>query len=1145
MKLTAVLLFSFCLSASAGSYGQNITISFRDASLAKVFKEVQRQSGYKFLYASQQLANAKTVSITVNDMPLKEVLDLCFKDQPLSFVIVNKTVIVKLKEEKKMTVVAAFGNEQLLPVTGRVVDASGDPLVGASISIKGGNASAFANGEGRFSMNANLGDIITVSYVGYLGISVKIVQPNSNGTINAVVVHVDRQATDATEDLVTKSNQTSSVIIISSDQQPNSNTKDIQLLFSLTKKIASLNEVKVSTGYWTTTKQLSTGNVTKVTAKEIQRQPVTSPLMALQGRVAGLDILPNSGAPGSAAKIRIRGENSLSTRFVPGAGSPLYVVDGVIMESRSLESVLGVFYGLGNDGTGGIDPLININPENIESIEVLKDADVLAIYGSRGANGVILITTKKSKSQRGTIDASYYRGIGQVAQKLDLLNTQQYLEMRREALANNSTTASAGDYDVNGTWDENRYTDWQKVLFGGKASISDVQFNYSSGTAQTTFRIGGGYHKEGTVFPGDFGQTRVTGNFNLNHFSKDQKFNLNFSTNYGISRNKMFSTNAIGTAFRLAPNAPKLYNDDGSLNWELRNIGGTLTNTFSNPLADLLNVYAATTNTLNLSGTASYKITSHYSIKANLGYIDLKGDELLKNPIAARSPTLANFIPGYSSFGINGRSSWIIEPQLNYSNDFGRHSFNVVLGASVQENTSQRKTETADGYTSDALLNSMQAATTVYVTEDQKIMYRYTGFFGRIGYNYQEKYLVNISGRRDGSSRFGPGNQFGNFGAIGAAWIFSKENFIERKMPFISFGKLRGSYGTTGSDQIGDYKFYNLYGIGGTKYYGQVVLEPSALFNKNFQWELTRKLEAALELGLFDNRLSVELAWYRNRSSNQLIKYQLSAVTGFDDVLRNLDATVQNAGWELLINSRNIVTKKISWSTSFNLTLPKNKLVKFPGIEESTYKTLYKVGESLSIQRLYLWDGVDPVTGNHKIKDVKADGIINDDDRVFMLPTDRHFYGGLTNSLRVGSLELSVLLQFSRQYLREGTPDLPGRVNYNQPVEVLKRWQKTGDITNIAKYTTNLATSEEYTLKVNQSDYLYKTTWFVRVKTVSLSYSLPQKWLKKSGVQTVNAFLQVQNLGTFTNYSGLDPDGGLVGGLPQLRMITGGIQIKL
>nr|WP_170164495.1 SusC/RagA family TonB-linked outer membrane protein [Sinomicrobium pectinilyticum] len=1029
---------------------------------------------------------------------MERVLQKVFGNSGMAYRVEQKQIVLTPKDDipvEKDIPKTGMEQEQHI-INGTVSDVQG-PMPGVSIYIKDSDRGTFSGADGTYQIMAAPTDILVFSYIGYRTVE---------RTVGSQTI----------------------------------------LNIELQEDVTELNEVVLNAGYYKTTEKTRTGSIAKVTAEEIEHQPVISPLMALQGRVAGLEITPTSGAPGIAPKIRIRGQNSLrileSGKTVPGVltegNYPLYIIDGIPINSSPVISRGGSIT------QGGYDPLSAINPENIESIEVLKDADATAIYGSRGANGIILITTKQGKGiskEKSNLDFSMYRGIGSVANRIDLLNTQQYLEMRKEAFANDGVEPNPNNTahsDINGSWDQNRYTDWQKVLLGGTSDITDIQGNVSGGNTNTFYRLGGSLHKETLLLPGDFGYNRVSGHLHVNHTSDNQRFRASVSINYSVGKHNVTQENLVNAALTLAPNAPKLYDENGELNWELNDFGRE---TWTNPLAGLERTTNSDNRNLVANGNLEYLLLTGLTLKTNFGYTELNFAEKMQTPLTSFGPFLRPYYTPSAMFNSSHRNSVLIEPQLRYQKKIKDHRLDVIIGATYQENTDELLQIQGREYTSDLFLESLEGAGNIQILRDISEEYKYNAVFSRLGYSFKDRYLLNLTGRRDGSSRFGPGKRFGNFGAVGAAWIFSDEPWIKRLFPFLSSGKLRGSYGITGNDQIGNYQFLDLYRFSGINYQNQTSLSPNALFNPDFQWEKTKKLETSLAMGFAENRLSMEVSWYRNRSSNQLIQRTLPAMTGFSSVNDNFsEATVENSGWEFLLRGDIARTGAFQWTTSANMTVSRNKLLEFPGIEDSPYATVFKVGEPLSIQRLYTWLGVDPETGTHQFLDVNDDGVINDEDKQFSNALDRDFYGGLNNSLRYKGLELSFLFQFSKQnanYMPSGTPGY----SVNQPSYVLRRWQSEGDLTDVQRFSQTSTMTLLYS-QLRQSDANIEDASFLRLKTLSLSYFFPENVIEHMGLKQLKVFVQGQNLFTISGYSGLDPETGYA--LPPLRMITTGIQLQ-
>lgn len=1089
-------------SASAGHDQQildrEVSLDLKDVPLAAALTQIESVADVKFVYSPSQIDLQQIVSVAATDKKLGAILNDLLGPLGISYnVDRGKEFILlrPLKAERSLTVKKSDPTANVFPqaqtVRGTVTDAAThQPIAGVNIIVKGTTSGTAADSDGKYTIEAGNSDVLVFSFIGYKKTEVPV--------------------------------EGRSVIDIALEQE-----------------VSSLKEVVINAGYYSITDKMKTGNITKVTEKDIQRQPLASPLLALQGRVPGLEITPRSGTPGSAPIIVIRGHNSL--RYNTG-NYPLFVIDGIPINSSQLYS---------NSGTlmyGGYDPISTINPDNIKSIEVLKDADATAIYGSRGANGVILITTKQvTSSTKTNFDFSIYRGAGEVSNKLPLLNTPQYLQMRKEAFENDGLVPGVFDFDINGAWDTTRYTDWQEVLLGGTSNITNVQAAISGGNNNTSFRLQGGYYKETLVFPGDFGYRRSSVQLNVNHQSPDSKLNLALAVNYGFDKNALFDGGLVGRALTLPPNAPNLYNEGGELNWEpskaILEQYGVLYSTLNNPLSYLRKTHDAAIGNLLTHGSVSYRFTPGLVLKSNFGYSELSSDEVLKTPISYSDPNLIGAsTTGDADFSTNSRKSWIAEPQLIFRKEIGPHELDLTIGATWQKSLTVLRSISAQGYTSDVLLGTIKGATTISYSIDDFADYKYNALFGRVGYNFKQKYLINLTGRRDGSSRFGPGNRYSNFGAVGIGWIFSEEQFVNQHVGFLSFGKIRASYGKTGNDQIGDYQFYSTYSINGGRYQDAITLSPTALYNPEFQWETTNKLEAAIHLGFLRDRINLELSWYQNRSSNQLVSSKLPTTTGFSSILSNFPATVENKGLEFVLRSDNIDTENFKWTSSLNISQNQNKLVSFVGIEDSPYAKTYKVGESLSIQRLFTWAGVNSETGLHEVLDINKDGFINDDDKTFMNPLDRKYYGGLVNSFIYRAFELSFLIQFTQQELPKYLTSSPGRFG-NIPVDLtLNRWKQPGDITDVQKLSTGSPARTALIIRAGQSNFNVEDASFIRLKTLSLTYNLPHTFLQKFSIDHGAIFMQCQNLITFTNYLNLDPE--TESNLPPLRMITGGIELK-
>ena len=969
-------------------------------------------------------------------------------------------------------------------VTGKVISAaSGVAIEGATVTNKRSRIHAVTDRLGEYRIPARPDDILIFSFVGYV---------------------------TAEEDV---------------------NGRE-QIIVALESAANTLEEVEINAGYYTTTRRLSTGSISRITAEDIGTQVLTNPLQALQGRVSGVYIQQTSGLPGSQINIEIRGRNSIAS-----GSNPLYIIDGVPFDSETFsnggEAVIPL--------VGGASPLSSLDISSIASIEILKDADATAIYGSRGANGVVLITTKKGVAGKAVFDLNIQNGVSEIGRKLKLLNTRQYLDMRYEALRNDGIEnylVERPDLLVDLTqWDTTRYTDWQKVLIGEHARTSQVQTSFAGGTQHIRFRLGGTYLYQGNVYPGKKALNKGGANFSLVYASMDNKLTMSMVANFVTDKNSLPAQDLTHVALRLPPVAPPLFLEDGRLNWA--------NGTWQNPLSYLEETYQANNKNLISNLNITYDFQPWLEFRSNVGYNILNATERKLTP------------SGYFDFGGDPasvqrsayfnqgeRRYFLTESQLFASKSGKWGKVEALMGGAYQYRVGERTAYSVTGYGNDALMQNPRAGTDFRISGYNYSQYRYAAIFGRFAYNLKNKYLVNITGRRDGSSRFGSGKQFANFGAVGAAWVFSEEA-IAQGVGWLNFGKIRASYGVTGNDQIGDYAYLDGYEPSGW-YADKAGMAPTRLYNPSYRWETNHKLEFALELGLVKDRIYMSASYYRNRSSNQLIQYKLPATTGFSSILSNLPAVVENTGWEMEFQSTNVKSNQLTWQTSVTISRPRNKLVAFPELESSTYAQTYAIGMPLNISRRYHSGGVDPQSGTYVIKDINGDGRITQlDDRTKFIFIGPDFHGGVQNMFSYGPLSLEIFFQFAKQvgpsyHVFMGQPGNAGNI----PTEVWdRRWKQPGQTSEIQRFRTgivNTALNQTYQ-QFQTSDAAIVDASYVRLKSLVLAYAIPTtliRWVD------VNVYLQGQNLLTFTRYQGLDPET-QSRSLPPLRAITLGLQFSI
>jgi len=681
MKLTGLLLLITILHVSAGTYGQTVTYSTRNAPLLRVLEAVHQQTGYSFFYDEGDLAGARPVTVDLKAVPLNQALEAILANQPVTFRI-EGTVIDLLRRQRVMAAMPTV--EPPGEVRGQIANSDGQPLAGATVYIRKLKKSGMTDAMGAFEMkDVPDGEYeVEVSYVGFESFTTTINVVNHEAVFSA----------------------------------------------ALKQMMSKLDETVVK-GYYTTTNRLNTGDVTTVTSKEIEQQPVANPLAAMEGRVQGLTISQTSGIPGGAFTVQIRGQNSLLN-----GNDPFYVIDGVPYASQTVNIINnslvgnGQLYGYSNSGG---NPLNYINLDDIESISILKDADATSIYGSRAANGAILITTKKGKAGDTRLDLNVYSGVGEVTRMMHLFNTPQYLAMRHEAFGNDAASPSPNsDYDLT-FWDTTRSTNWQKALIGNKAHYDDAQASVSGGNENIQYLVGGGYHRETTVFPGTFADQKASAHFNLNSSSLNKRFKVSITASYMADMSNVPPVDLTFSALTLPPDAPALHNTDGSLNWDPATSGQL--GTWTNPLSYLAYSYKGRTNNLLSNALVSYSVLPGLNISTSLGYTRTETSEIISNPTTSYDP--GNHITsGTSKFNSTNAGSWIIEPQVNYSLELGKGVFKALIGTTFEENTTDGQGFSATGFSSDALLRDIQAASSITVQSDIGAVYKYNALFGRLNY---------------------------------------------------------------------------------------------------------------------------------------------------------------------------------------------------------------------------------------------------------------------------------------------------------------------------------------------------------------------------------------------------------------------------
>ncbi|WP_162238708.1 SusC/RagA family TonB-linked outer membrane protein [Pedobacter sp. Leaf194] len=1101
MKIFTLIMLICCVQVSASVYSQNISISEKNINIEDLLQKIEIQSGHTFFYNSGLFKNYPLIKIKLKDVPLDEALAKILSRREFEFHVVNNTVVIN-KADPKLPGAVLAENAPIL-VTGKIITKDGSPLAGVTITAIGtGPKQVWVSDlSGTYSatlLNGNNG--LLFSYLGYFSKEVKV-----------------------------------------------SRSRNMDI--TLEENNSQLDQVQVL-AYTTTSKRLSTGNSFTITSEELAKSPVPNVLQMIQKKVPGLQIIQNTGQVGGSFNVKIRGINGFNNV------DPLYIVDGVPYPAGGTNfNPNGISGGLptlsNNRGTGtlaqqGGNALNYLNPEDIESIDILKDADATAIYGSRGAYGVILITTKKgSLNKNGTpsLNVTLDRGLSVVGSFPELLGTADYLMLRREALKNDGLAVGAADVDLNGTYPLDAETNFSKELTDSKAWSNRVNLRYSGGTELTSYSVSGSFNDQDNVFRSG-GYNRDGGlKVDLGTGTKDKKFNLLVSTLFNSTVNTMVPYEFSGDAATLrAPNGPSFFNPDGSLNWNLN----------FNPYSYINTSYRGVTNNLLGNTTLMYKPIKGLTIKALVGYNLLTGNELRQVRTSVFPPNdLAATAKANSASNVYNIRTWSFEPYASYSTAMGKlGNITAIAGATYQDKMIYQNQITGTGFVADARLNNPSSGTSV-TTGFNKSVTRYVGYFGNISYNWANKYIVNFSTRYDGSTKFAPGKRFGWFGSAGGSWIFSEEKFIKENLSFLSFGKLRASYGTTGGDGIANYAYLATYSTG-TPYLNNTVFTTSALANNTLHWETNKKQDYGISLGVLKDRILIDASYYKNKVSDQLLGQPLSNVTGFSSVTLNSPILIQNTGIEFSLSSSNIRGKNFSWSTSAVMTVPKSKVISMPE-QYLTPNFNYVLGGSVSNIKVYNYAGVNPQTGEYNY--INTAGIqgayltgLTAADKNINIDLSPRYYGSISNSLnyKTISLDFSVALVNKMGSNFQGQLSyLPGVLDKNTTSWALDRWQKPNDETNVPKATTDLFANLLGQSTFRQSSGAYERITYARLQNLSLSYSLPKAYLKRLHVNNLRVTLQGQNLLTISKYHDLDPENLSLTSLPPLKVFNLGLNVTL
>lgn len=1094
MKLSIIqMVLAVCFASFSYSRGANaqemletrISIRIEDKSIKTILSALEKEAEVRFMYSAEKIQADRIASLNVKNLPLGEVLETFLNQLNISYRTTNNVIVLtpKLIKLGQIQELDPTKIELIIPanitVKGTVTDEKGEKLPGVSIAIKGTTRGSTTNINGEFSITVSDNKAILVfSFVGY----------------------------EPQEILI--NNQTNLNVTLKTDTK-------------------ILDEVVV-VGYGTVKKRDLTGSVVSIGSKELSEQPISSFNQALQGRVSGVQITNSSNAPGGGITVRVRGGNSISA-----SNDPLYVIDGFPITNPSPAS--------GSYNSASFpNPLASINPSDIESIEVLKDASATAIYGSRGANGVVLVTTKRGKEGQSNIDFEAYYGSQEITKMLDLVTAAQHTAGKNEQLRNLGFAERYG-YTVAYPKKPEEYgvgTNWQKEIYR-VAPMQNYQLSFSGGTDKLRYAITGNYfNQDGIVITTNF--KRYNMRLNL-----DAKINnkLKVGTNFTVSRsinnnvNEIGANGVIGAAVTISPASP-VYDANG--NYQLLNVGpGSGFSSYPNPVA----VANTSTNKL-LSDRVLGNVFADISIVEGLtGRISVGADifNTRRNIFYTPQTLVANTVNGYGSNGTSNNLNLLNENTLTYSKTINNHAFDVVTGVTFQSNREERTFAEAQDFPNYTLgANNIGLANKPLPATGSVQEWGLNSYLGRINYRLNDRYLLTLTGRIDGSSRFGKNNKYGFFPSGALAWRVSDENFLKNSKT-ISDLKLRVSYGITGNDGIGLYNSLSSYATGRTVFGDVEALTTTAnrLANPDLRWEKTSQFDIGFDLGLINNRIQMTADYYIKTTTDLLLGVQLPATTGFTSVTRNV-GSLENRGFELGINTVNI-NKAFTWRTSGNISFNRNKVLKLNDATEffvsSTFGTgtsIVRVGEPVGSFYGNVFDGIWQTTeeikaagaiaragdlpGALKYKDLNSDGVFNEaSDRKILGNGLPKFIFGLTNNFTFKGFDLSIFLQgvqgntvynYARRTMDTSDPSATYLKSYYEGA-----WRAD-------KPSLTLPSIRQWRATGTDSFYMEDGS-FVRLKNISLGYVIP---FKTKFIKRARVYVSGQNLMTITKYRGYDPE---------------------
>ena len=985
---------------------------------------------------------------------------------------------------------------------GRIVDVKSRlPLAGAVVKIKGTTHEVVADDDGKFSFitGQRFPYILIVSYVGYQTKE----ETATTGFIEVVLKEANNQ----------------------------------------------LDEVVV-TGYGTQKRSDFTGSLASVSKQSLNLDRVSSPERLIQGTISGVQVTQSSGQPGGGVSIRVRGGTSIAA-----GNEPLYVIDGFPISNSNSTTDAGVTNG------PKINPLSTISPSDIEAIDVLKDASATAIYGSRGANGVILITTKKGRTGGSSITYDAYYGTQSVIRKVALLNASQWGSLKNDALTDAGKQPLYSEKELA---DLGEGTDWQDQAFTN-APIQNHNLTISKGTEKSRLTLSGNYFKQDGVLRNS-GFNRYSFRLNFDHeFNKRFRFG-SFIT--GSFTKADVAPDAVVSGVLNMPPVVPVYDENGNFT-----TSSTFETNVANPVNTLLNqINQTNTKRFLLNGFGEYKILEGLTAKVLIG-----GDIIANKQNRYMPSTVYEGQPGgVASIGTLSSTNWLNENTLTYKKDLGKdHSLDVIIGNSQQQSVSESYVAGASDFVSDHFtFNNIGSGTVITLPRSYNEQWTLQSYLARINYAFRDKYLLTLTARADGSSRFGNDNKWGTFPSAAFAWIVTNEEFLQ-DVPVISQLKLRFSAGLTGNQEITPYQSLARLTYGNYNFNNAIVggFAPGSYGNADLSWEKTTQYNLGIDAGFFSNRLRLIADVYYKKTNDLLLEVPIPYSSGLQSAYQNY-GSVSNKGIELNISSQNLVGR-FSWNTSLVFSANRNKVLSLgPGITEfipidptlvTRQSGIVRVGEPLGSFYMYVTDGLfqegddfsqSPLArtgpGSQKYKDVNGDGTINQSgDRTIVGNSQPSFLGGITNSFSYQNFDLTFFFQgsYGNKVFNNTRAELEmGNGFTNAVASLLDRWTPTHTNTTVHKAVEDPSPT--------LSDRFVEDGSYLRLKNITLGYTLPSGLLSRLRLKSARFYVSAQNWATWTNYSGFDPEvsrngqdvlnSGIDNGVyPTSKTILGGLSITL